>query len=66
MPTTNIVVGPLSLANYLARDGELTPVEIEEDIRSNPDMYYSDYLALCEELGTQFFSEDGWRDLCRS
>ena len=62
-----LMVGPQMLADVLASEmPDLTVGEIESDIRSNPAMYYSDYLALCSELGAQFFSEDGWSDLCRS
>lgn len=66
MPTTNIVVGPMSLANFLARDSELIAADVEMDIKNDPDLYYPEYVALCDELGTRHLSEDAWYDLCRS
>lgn len=57
----------MSLANYLVAQGvELTAVELEDDIRSDPDVYYSDYVALCDELKTHHLSDGAWYDLCRS
>lgn len=67
MPATIVVVGPFSLANQLAGEmNELKPEEIEADIRSDPDMYYPEYVALCDALKTEHLSEDAWYDLCRS
>jgi hypothetical protein len=67
MPTTNIVVGPTSLANFLARDmPDVGSMDIEADIRENPAIYYSDYVACCEVLKTRYLSEGAWVDLCRS
>jgi hypothetical protein len=63
-----VMVGPGVLADYLNREmmPDLSVAEIEADIRSNPEMYYIDYLTLCSDLHMSFFSEDGWADLCRS
>ena len=67
MPATIVVVGPFSLANQLAGDmPELTPVQIELDIKADPDLYYPEYVALCDTLKTEHLSEDAWYDLCRS
>lgn len=69
MPARSVVVvGPVSLANYLTRETpDVSPQDIETDIRTHPEIYYPDYQSLCAELGMKrTLSEDGWKDLCRS
>lgn len=54
------------LAEKLAVDSELTSEELEDDIGSDPDDYYSDYEHLCEELNIRPLPPSYWRDACVS
>lgn len=60
-----VVIGPRALARHLSP----TEPEIDEwfaEIRQEPDMYYPEYMALCEEKNARPFSKNAWIDLCRS
>lgn len=44
----------------------VTPAEILSDMRTHPDLYFSDHTAACQRDGTLPLSAVGWRRACRA
>lgn len=59
-------IGPPELAEFMVEEGwtRLGWIELSDDIRRDPELYYPEFQRMCAELDTRDLRIDVWVDKC--